>query len=135
MLEFGMCISRSQVCVLAMTLLRARRFLIVLMARSSRTVSCISNPDRAKTFRMTSPIPRRALAALLVLSLFTTCVATASTPTSLRVLFLGDNGHHKPADRFKQIQPVLAGKGIESLYIDDLADLNAGKLAGFDCLV
>src|SRR5262245_3415565 len=24
----------------------------------------------------------------------------------LRVLFLGDQGHHRPADRFKQLQPV-----------------------------
>jgi putative membrane-bound dehydrogenase-like protein len=79
--------------------------------------------------------PRRVLAALLVLSLFGACVASASAPTALRVLFLGDNGHHKPADRFKQIQPVLSGKGIETLYTDDLADLNPGKLAGFDCLV
>ena len=61
--------------------------------------------------------------------------AEAAAPSNLRVLFLGDNGHHRPADRFKQIQPVLAGKGIEAVYTDDLADLNAGKLAGFDCLV
>ena len=84
---------------------------------------------------MTSQISFRALAVAFVLSLFGAGVATASAPAGLRVLFLGDNGHHKPADRFKQIQPMLSGKGIEMVYTDDLADLNAGRLAGFDCLV
>ncbi|MCI0745471.1 MAG: ThuA domain-containing protein [Verrucomicrobia subdivision 3 bacterium] len=59
----------------------------------------------------------------------------AALSSGLRVLFLGDDGHHRPADRFKQIQPVLTEKGIEAVYTDDLADLNAGKLAGFDCLI
>lgn len=50
------------------------------------------------------------------------------------MLFLGDNGHHRPADRFKQIQPVLAGKGIDLTYTESLADLNEFKLAGYDSL-
>ena len=37
--------------------------------------------------------------------------AVASDPGTLRVLFLGDNGHHQPAARFKQLQPVLAARG------------------------
>jgi len=53
----------------------------------------------------------------------------------LRVLFLGDNGHHRPADRFKQMQPVLAPRGIELTYTDALDDLNPTKLAGYDCLL
>src|SRR4051794_16356257 len=52
----------------------------------------------------------------------------------LRVLFLGDDGHHRPADRFKQLQPVLAARGIELIYTDHMEDLTAGKLAGFDCV-
>src|SRR5258708_37977340 len=55
--------------------------------------------------------------------------------SSLRVLFLGDTDHHKPADRFKQIEPELAEKGIAMTYTEDLADLNPAKLAGFDCLM
>src|SRR4051812_43192875 len=61
-------------------------------------------------------------------------MAAESQSPSLRVLFLGDNGHHRPADRFKQLQPVLATNGIELVYTEDLADLNPAKLAGFDCL-
>jgi putative membrane-bound dehydrogenase-like protein len=52
----------------------------------------------------------------------------------LRVLFLGDNGHHRPADRFKQLRPALAAKHIDLVYTDSLADLNSAKLAGFDAL-
>src|SRR5262245_48447822 len=54
---------------------------------------------------------------------------------SLRVLFLGDNGHHRPADRFKQFQPALAQRGIELVYTDLVRDLNPGRLAGFDCVM
>src|SRR3954470_5502201 len=59
----------------------------------------------------------------------------AAAPSELRVLFLGDNDHHKPADRFKQLQPVMAKRNIELVYTDDLQDLNTAKLAGFDCLL
>jgi putative membrane-bound dehydrogenase-like protein len=58
----------------------------------------------------------------------------ANAPQPLRVLFLGDNGHHRPADRFKQLQPVLAARGLEMVYTDRMDDLNPATLAGFDCL-
>ena len=56
----------------------------------------------------------------LVLSLLGAAAsfAHAADPPSARtkplsVLFLGDRGLHRPADRFAQIAPVLAGRGIE----------------------
>jgi putative membrane-bound dehydrogenase-like protein len=52
-----------------------------------------------------------------------------------RVLFLGDNDLHKPADRFKQLQPILAARGIELDYTDRLQNLNPGKLAGYDAVM
>ncbi|MEW6157764.1 MAG: PVC-type heme-binding CxxCH protein [Verrucomicrobiota bacterium] len=61
--------------------------------------------------------------------------ALASDAAGLRALFLGDNGHHRPADRFKQIQPVLSQRQIVLEYTDKLTDLNPQKLAGFDCVV
>jgi putative membrane-bound dehydrogenase-like protein len=60
--------------------------------------------------------------------------AQSAQPEQVRVLFLGDKGHHHPADRFKQLGPVLAGQGIEMIYTDSLADLNPARLTGFDCL-
>src|SRR5215471_14975875 len=61
--------------------------------------------------------------------------AEPEKPAKLKVLFLGDNGHHKPADRFKQLQPVFAKRGIELTYTDKLDDLNAKNLGGFDALM
>jgi len=74
-------------------------------------------------------------AGLAAVSLFSATAQAASLVPSLRVLFLGDNGHHRPADRFKQLQPILATNGIEMVYTDAMEDLNPANLAGFDCLV
>jgi hypothetical protein len=48
---------------------------------------------------------------------------------------VGDSGHHHPAERFKQIQPVLAERGFELTYTECMDDLNAGRLVQFDCLL
>ena len=53
----------------------------------------------------------------------------------LKLLYLGDNGHHQPRARFGQLQPVLKARGIELEYTDVVGDLNAEKLAKFDGLV
>ncbi|MDA7527950.1 hypothetical protein N8590_03085 [bacterium] len=45
------------------------------------------------------------------------CLAFVSNQSSnaedLKLLFLGDNGHHRPVDRFAELAPVLAEKGID----------------------
>jgi putative membrane-bound dehydrogenase-like protein len=53
----------------------------------------------------------------------------------IRVLFLGDNGHHRPAERFRQLQPVLAGRGIDLTYTDKIEALNAKTLGSYDGLI
>src|SRR5262245_53534497 len=53
----------------------------------------------------------------------------------IKVLFLGDNGHHRPAERFRQLQPVLAKRGIDLTYTDKVEALNPQLLAGYDALV
>jgi uncharacterized protein len=53
----------------------------------------------------------------------------------LKVLFLGDQGHHRPADRAAQLTPVLAGRGIDVTYTEKLTDLNAQNLARYDALL
>lgn len=79
---------------------------------------------------------RRLLAGLSAFVFLTLSASAwgASQPV-LRALFLGDNGHHRPADCFKQLQPVLAQRQIELDYADSLDDLNSANLAGYDCLV
>jgi type 1 glutamine amidotransferase len=78
-----------------------------------------------------SPLLRLSAPALL---LFLALLCPPAHSATLRVLFLGDNGHHQPAARFKQLQPVLAARGIELVYTEEVASLNPKTLAGFDCL-
>ncbi|MGQ0702477.1 MAG: PVC-type heme-binding CxxCH protein [Gemmatimonadales bacterium] len=62
--------------------------------------------------------------------------APAVRPSSrLAALFLGDNGHHRPADRAKQILPPLTAQGIDLFYTDSRDDLNPAELARYRVLV
>jgi putative membrane-bound dehydrogenase-like protein len=53
----------------------------------------------------------------------------------ITVLFLGDQGHHRPADRAPQIIPVMATRGIEITYTEAMSDLNPTTLAKYDVLM
>ncbi|MDP9144015.1 MAG: ThuA domain-containing protein, partial [Actinomycetota bacterium] len=53
----------------------------------------------------------------------------------MRVLFLGDNGHHRPTQRAKEILPVPAASGIDLFYTEDRADLNATELGRYHTVV
>ena len=59
--------------------------------------------------------------------------ARAAEPP-LKVMFLGDKGHHKPAERFAQLEPVLASRGIDLVYTENLADLDPKVLEAYDAL-
>ncbi len=61
--------------------------------------------------------------------------AAAAEPPALKILFWGDNGHHKPSARAAQIIPVLAKRGIHIEYADKLSDLTLERLKGFDGLI
>jgi uncharacterized protein len=80
-----------------------------------------------------SSLRRLLVAALFVFTLFSSQAAHESGV--LRVLLLGDTGHHKPADFYKTIDPAMRAKGIDLVYTDSLDDLNPSKLAGYDCLM
>lgn len=77
---------------------------------------------------------RRYLFALLAF-LLAGSVSHAEQPKPLKILFLGDNGHHRPADRFRQLQPVFAARGIDLTYTDKIEALNPKLLAGYDGLM
>ncbi len=53
----------------------------------------------------------------------------------LEVLFLGDNGHHKPIDRVPTLMEALGNKGINITYTDKLEDINTTNLNKFDALM
>lgn len=71
---------------------------------------------------------------LVITTLFSGAVE-AATPPSLKLLYLGDNGHHQPAVRFKQLQPVLKKRKIDLTYSDVVSDLNPETLTAYDGLV
>lgn len=75
---------------------------------------------------------RHSLSGLLLVAVST---ATAADPKPLKVLFLGDNGHHKPADRYRQLAAGLAPRKIDLVYTDKADALSAKNLAGYDGLV
>lgn len=77
-----------------------------------------------------APTLVRSLALLFVL----TAAGTASA-ADLKLLFMGDNGHHRPAERFQELAPVLEQRGIELKYTDRMEDLTADTLGEFDGLV
>jgi putative membrane-bound dehydrogenase-like protein len=60
--------------------------------------------------------------------------SAAAADQPIRVLFLGDQGHHRPAERFAQLQPALAPRGVELVYTERLEDLSPQGLAGYDVL-
>ena len=53
----------------------------------------------------------------------------------LRVLFLGDNGHHRPTQRAQQLLPALARNGIDLFYTDEPEDLNDAELNRYHALI
>ncbi len=68
-----------------------------------------------------------------ILVLATGAVAAADAP--IRLLFLGDQGHHQPAQRFAQLESVLAPRGIRLVYTERIEDLAADVLGHYDALL
>jgi uncharacterized protein len=60
---------------------------------------------------------------------------SADEPKRLKVLFLGDNGHHQPAVRYRQLEPVFAKRGIDLVYTENNDILADKALAGYDALM
>ncbi len=63
--------------------------------------------------------------------------ANAAEPEAkpIKVLFLGDVGHHVPLERAKQLIPVLLRRGIQCVYTDSMDDLNPATLGRYDALL
>ena len=74
------------------------------------------------------------LLAFLTL-LFTAAGSIAAEPAKLSILFLGGTAGHNPKDRFAQLEPVLAKRGIALTYTDKLDDLTLENLNKYDGLM
>jgi uncharacterized protein len=59
----------------------------------------------------------------------------ADEQNQLKLVFLGDQGPHRPAQRFVELAPVLEQRGIHLTYTDDINILSQESLAQFDGLV
>ena len=58
-----------------------------------------------------------------------------SNPRRLEILFLGDNGHHRPIERVPFAMSAMGAKGINFTYSDQITDLNSSYLAQFDAVL
>ncbi len=76
-----------------------------------------------------------AVFALLLAPLGLTAAEPKPDAAPLSVLFLGDKGHHRPADRAAQLIPVMFDRGINVTYTEKLADLNPDTLKKYDALI
>ncbi|MEZ6033650.1 MAG: ThuA domain-containing protein [Planctomycetaceae bacterium] len=76
--------------------------------------------------------PALAILRRLVLCVSLLSACRVSGAEECRVLFLGDNGHHRPVELFHQTAPVLQQRGIELSYTDRMEDLTSENLKGFD---
>jgi putative membrane-bound dehydrogenase-like protein len=70
------------------------------------------------------------LGALLILA----APPKAADAPPIKVLLLGDKGHHRPAVMARIMTRALAKQGIKVDYTADVTDLTAQKLAGYDVL-
>ena len=88
---------------------------------------------------MQRPTRLHALLAVVSLTVISAAMrpapAQATSDAELKVLFLGDHGHHQPQDRFRRLQPVFAKRNIALTYTDRVEDLNFDRLSAFDGLI
>jgi putative membrane-bound dehydrogenase-like protein len=88
---------------------------------------------------------KKTILFLLTVGLLTQCARqtanqsstrqTAFKPRRTEILFLGDNGHHKPIERVPQLMAALGNKGINITYTDKLEDINPENLNKYDGLL
>ena len=79
----------------------------------------------------------RVLGALLLVAVLAPAEAQAQAKSGgrVKVLFLGDNGHHRPYERSKEVLPMLAQNGIDLFYTDEREDLSAAELDKYHVLM
>src|SRR5947209_2512911 len=78
---------------------------------------------------------RLPVAVLAFLVLLGGSAARAAQAAPIKVLFLGDNCLHRTIERLRQIQSVLAARGIDLTYTDKVDALNPRLLASYAGLI
>lgn len=90
------------------------------------------------------PISRRAVHFVLLSFALTLALLPSASlqaerasagPSRIEVLFLGDNGPHKPAERIAQVLAPLAEQGINLTYTDELSSLDPSRLRHYHAVM
>lgn len=74
------------------------------------------------------------LLSITFISLLAISFASAEA-RRLEVLFLGDNGHHDPLERYRVLKQALGPQGFNLSYIEDLDKITRAKLDLYDALI
>lgn len=87
------------------------------------------------SFKQLSVVCLRLFAFALMFGSLIVSVASAADEKRLKVLFLGDQGHHRPSERALQFIPVADRAGIDVTYTENLGYLSVESLRKFDVLL
>jgi len=71
----------------------------------------------------------------LLVILFLPLLTFGQSGKRIEVLFLGDQGHHRPMDRLPSLMAALGPRGINFTYTEDLKDLNPENLSWYDAIM
>ena len=72
--------------------------------------------------------------SIAVVSLLGVFPASAE-PRRLEVLFLGDNGHHDPLERYRVLKQALGPQGFNLTFVEDLGKITRENLDLHDALI
>ena len=92
------------------------------------------------TSRFSYGLPRAACAVAMIVfvcmgAMDSVRAADNHPVRRIKVLFLGDEGHHVPLLRARQLIPVASQVGIDITYTEDVGDLNPVTLNRYDDLL
>ncbi len=76
----------------------------------------------------------KTLKIRFVIYVATIFLFSLSASADIRVLFLGDQGHHTPSALDKVLAPYFAARGIQLDYTENLADIATAHLSGYDAI-
>lgn len=75
------------------------------------------------------------VSASLLGASFAFCQAPMDSPRRVEVLFLGDDGGHKPLERYRVIKQALGPQGINITFVEDLSKITRQNLDLYDALI
>jgi type 1 glutamine amidotransferase len=62
-------------------------------------------------------------------------VSAVTAQAELKVLFLGDQGGHRPRERFDLVAPIFARRGIQLVYTEAMTDIRLENLRQYHALL